>query len=210
MNAHCGDARGAASGSKWGYLIAGAIALNAAAVVQFALGDLSEGARAKLPGVVFKLHAAGGKVPLTVPIALLGAGLIVYALLPNRQPELPAPPVGRLSSAANRVPPRVRLPMPTPAGLEAVAAEPGADEERLPIGEELPDQEQPRPRRKKIPALPGRFDGRASSERAETGGPAPAESERPRSKTKSGGNVELASEKYLDKRKKPGRNSHQG
>ena len=207
MNAHCGDARGAASGSKWGYLIAGAIVLNAAAVVQFALGDLSEGARAKLPGVVFKLHAAGGKVPLTVPVALLGAGLIVFALLPNRQPELPAPPVGRSSSPANRVPPRVRLPMPTPAGLEAVAAD---GEEGLPIGEELPDQEQPAPQRKKIPALPGRFDGRASSERAETGGPAPAASERSRSKTKSGGNVELASEKYLDKGKKPGRNSHQG
>jgi hypothetical protein len=189
MNARCGEERASASGARRGHLIAGAILLNAAAVVQFALGDLSESARGELPGVLFSLHAAGGKVPLTAPVALLGACLVIFSLIPERRPDLPPPPVGRLSSAANRVPPRARVPAPTPR--RTPAHQPVSGDETLPIGEELPDQEQPPPEPRHAPAS------------ATTPRPLP------RFKTKSTGNVELASAKYLDRNWKPSPDPHQ-
>jgi len=63
---------------KWGYAFAGALALGFAAVVQFVFGELTaEGAEA-LPAVLAVAYAAAGKLGLTVPLTILGVGLILF------------------------------------------------------------------------------------------------------------------------------------
>ena len=203
--------------TKWGYAIAGGIALGFAAIIQFAFGDLEGESLANLPAFVRIPYTVAGKLGLTVPLALLGLGLIIRDVLASRRTgaaQVVSLPRGaglkRGSSCA--VPP---VPVPAPAATEPAdsAADPNAEPiaEELEAGEPLPEEEQTGSGRRKIPALPGRFDGRVSSEEAATGGPAPAASEpsSTKAKSKSKGTVELASAKYLNKNKKGGRNSHQ-
>jgi hypothetical protein len=204
--------RAAEENSKWGYATAGAIALAFAAVIQFAFGDLSTDTQARLPAFVRIPYAVAGKLGLTVPMALVGLGLIGRDVLANRRAGLPPVAggpreVGPRSGASSRV---ARPPVPAHA---APGAEPLAEE--LEAGEPLPGEEQPAEQtgsgRRKIPALPGGFDGRVSTtESGTTAGPAPAGSEPRPAKAKGTGTVELSSAKYLNKTKQGGRNSHQG
>src|SRR5262245_31932748 len=70
--------------SKWGYAVAGAIALGFAAVIQFAFGGLDEDSLARLPGFIKVAYGVGGKLGITVPLALLGLGLIIRDLAATR------------------------------------------------------------------------------------------------------------------------------
>jgi hypothetical protein len=205
--------------TKWGYAIAGGIALGFAAIIQFAFGDLEGESLANLPAFVRIPYTVAGKLGLTVPLAILGLGLVIRDVLASRRTgaaQVVSSPRGAgLKRGSSPAVPPAPTPAPAPAVAEPAdsAADPNAEPiaEELEAGEPLPEEEQTGSGRRKIPALPGRFDGRVSSEEAATGGPAPAASEPSSTKTKSKsqGTVELASAKYLNKNKKGGRNSHQ-
>jgi hypothetical protein len=70
---------------KWGYAFAGACALGFAALIQVAFGGLDEEALANLPAIVTVPYGIAGKLGITVPLALLGVGLILRDVLVNRR-----------------------------------------------------------------------------------------------------------------------------
>jgi hypothetical protein len=178
MNNSAPAERAAANESKWGYAVAGGIALAFAAVIQFAFGGLDAEMLENLPAVVTVPYGVAGKLGLTVPLAVLGLGLILRDVLVN----------SRGSNAD---------PGPTPARLAAAAgrrgrATPPQDEGELEYGEPLPDEPVPAAAPKgvvkKIPA-----------------GPAPAPAPAPRRPAASappvdtGGGMVLQSAKYLNR-----------
>lgn len=166
------------SSMKWGYAFAGACALGFAALIQVAFDGLDEEALANLPDIVTVPYGIAGKLGITVPLALLGIGLILRDALVNQR-----------SSAAGSVVASSRR------AKDAVA------DEALEMGEPLPDEVAPAPAApkpgKKIAALAGGFGGRGGGVPEETGGPvgdAAPVAQRPGS-----GQVVLSSAKYLNK-----------
>jgi hypothetical protein len=63
---------------RWGYAFAGAMALGFAAIVQFVFGELTPEGIEALPAFLAGLYIAAGKLGLTVPLAGLGALLILF------------------------------------------------------------------------------------------------------------------------------------
>ena len=139
---------------RWGYAVAGIVALSFASLIQFAF--------AELPHNILK-YVPIGKLVLSVPLAAWGAALIARDLVANlgrptvrvvrsrREPALPAPQ------------PREADPMPdsdvVPSGeleAESVSGEESVTDEEpdLEVGEPLEEDLGP-----KIPALRGRFTG---------------------------------------------------
>jgi hypothetical protein len=70
---------------KWGYAFAGACALGFAALIQVAFGGLDEESLGRLPAIVTVPYGLAGKLGITVPLALLGVGLILRDVLVNRR-----------------------------------------------------------------------------------------------------------------------------
>jgi hypothetical protein len=132
----------AANESKWGYAIAGCIALAFAAVIQFAFGGLDEEMLANLPAVVTVPYGIAGKLGLTVPLAILGLGLILRDTMANSRGT--NGDSARLAGRRGRAKPQ--------------------DEEELEMGEPLPDEPAPAASPKgvvkKIPAGPARAPSR--------------------------------------------------
>jgi hypothetical protein len=107
---------------KWGYAFAGAIALGFATVIQFAFGSLDDDSLARLPGFIKLAYGIGGKLGITVPLALLGLGLIIRDLASHR----PA-----AASASNATP---------RSGKSWCAQKAEQDDEDLEVGEPIPGQ----------------------------------------------------------------------
>lgn len=63
---------------RWGYAFAGVLAVAFAAVIQFAFGELDADTAEMLPSVFGAAYAIAGKYGLTVPLAFLGACLILW------------------------------------------------------------------------------------------------------------------------------------
>jgi hypothetical protein len=182
----------AADNVKWGYAIAGAIALGFAAVIQVAFGGLDEETLAKLPAVVAVPYGIAGKLGITVPLALLGIGLILRDAFVN----------------LNVNPQRCRTPRRERTTAGAIAQKgriPAASGEVLEVGEPIPEEMSPappapkKPAGKKIAALQCQFDGRATSAKATTGGPVDDTNTVPQ--RPGGGSIVLTSEKFM--RRKP-------
>lgn len=166
---------------KWGYAFAGLIAIGIAAAVQFAFGDLDEETLANMPAVLSIPYELGGKLGLTVPLAVVGLCLILRDVLVHgggsKQTATPAP-----RTAASRF---------------AKRAEP-QEEEELEMGEPLSEAVEveaepvPSPGPAKIPGRGG-FAGSPRSTRSKREEePAPT----------GDGQMVLASAKYLNR--KPG------
>src|SRR5262245_13220033 len=76
---------------KWGYAIAGAIALGFALFIQVAFVGLDEEGVANLPAIAAVPYSLAGKLGITIPLLLLGVGLILRDVLAN-QPNQNEPP----------------------------------------------------------------------------------------------------------------------
>lgn len=191
---------------KWGFLIVGASIVGVAACIQFAYAGLHEQTLARLPAALARSYQVAGKYIVTVPLAALGVLLIAGNLLANRhstgdaRPSPPPIPRTTPSRAAFHLPP----PLPN---------DPLPRREEMEVGEPIPEEEaqaeqgaQTESDRLKIPALPGRFDGRLASPSSRT---VETDSTQERKKG-SHATVELTSAKYLNRRPRSGRGSHQG
>ena len=175
---------------KWGYAFAGACAIGFAALIQVAFGGLDEEALANLPAIVTVPYGIAGKLGITVPLALLGAGLILRDVLVNQ--------AGNTTGSAATPSRRIKLP-PLP-GLKHETAR-GAGED-LEVGEPLeesPPAPLPSPAKKparKIAALPASFGGRRDGAAETTGG---VLGDAPVPQRPGTGQVVLSSAKYLNK-----------
>jgi hypothetical protein len=131
---------------RWGYAVAGVVALAFASLIQFAF--------AELPHNVLK-YVPIGKLALTVPLAAWGIALIARDLVANLGRS-----IVRVSRARSEPPqpapqPQEAEPMPDSDAVpsEKLALESVSDEELdLEVGEPLEEEMSP-----KIPALHGRF-----------------------------------------------------
>lgn len=110
---------------KWGYAFAGAIALGFAAVIQFVFAGLDEDSLARLPGFVKLAYGIGGKLGITVPLALLGLGLIIRDLTASRS-------VAKAASAST-----------ARSGKSWCARKAEENDEDLEVGEPIPGQSMP-------------------------------------------------------------------
>ncbi len=167
------DKSGETGESKWGYAVAGAIALGFATVIQFAFGGLNEDSLARLPAFVKVAYGVGGKLGITVPLALFGLVLIGRDLVAKKQSKVvDAPSPARPAKA-----------VPTWCALKAAG-----DDEDLEVGEPIPGEGSPKPaaETKKIAATRGRFAGGPTGD-----SPEPSE---------DGGGMVLSSAKYLNRR----------
>lgn len=63
---------------KWGYAFAGVLAVGFAAVIQFVFGDLNQEGIDNLPAILAVAYSAAGKIGLTIPLAVIGAALVVF------------------------------------------------------------------------------------------------------------------------------------
>lgn len=175
---------------KWGYAFAGACALGFAALIQAAFGGLEEESLANLPAIVTVPYGIAGKLGITVPLALLGVGLILRDLLVNQRggtARLDESAPGRSTRIAG-----VRQPEPGAAPVAVEDLEVGE-----PLADEVPSPAPVAKPGKKIAALAGGFGGRHEGAPATTGGPvgdAEPVAQRPGS-----GQVVLSSAKYLNK-----------
>jgi hypothetical protein len=66
---------------KWGYAFAGVLAIGIAVVVQFAFGELDQEGQENLPAILAVPYALGGKLGLTIPLAVIGLGLVLRDIL---------------------------------------------------------------------------------------------------------------------------------
>lgn len=114
--------------AKRRYVLAGAIALGFAALIQFASGGLGEEMLADLPEIVTVPHGVAGKLALTIPLARLGLVLIVRgvrttatrataaeATAPGAEPfaeEIPDTPAGQTIPAKFKTPSPASAPTP--------------------------------------------------------------------------------------------------
>jgi hypothetical protein len=131
---------------RWGYAVAGIVALAFASLIQFAL--------AELPHDVLK-YVPIGKLALTVPLAAWGVALIARDLVANF--GRPTVRISRARSERAQPAPRPQEAEPMPDSdvvpSEELALESVSDEELdLEVGEPLEEETGP-----KIPALRGRF-----------------------------------------------------
>lgn len=157
--------------SKWGYAVAGAIALGFAAVIQFAFGGLNEESLARLPAFIKVAYGVGGKLGITVPLAVLGLVLIGRDLLAKKQSKVvDAPSPARPAKAA-----------PSWCALKAAQ-----DEEDLEVGEPIPGQSMV-----ELPAKP------VIAARKPLGA---AKTSKPNPEPEENGGVVLSSAKYLNRR----------
>ena len=69
---------------KWGFAIAGAIALGFALLIQVAFDGLDEEGVANLPAIAAIPYSLAGKFGITIPLGLLGVGLILGHVLANQ------------------------------------------------------------------------------------------------------------------------------
>lgn len=180
---------------KWGYAFAGACAIGFAALIQVAFGGLDEEALANLPAVVTVPYGIAGKLGITVPLALLGVGLILRDVLVNQG--------GNTTGSAATPARRTKLP-PVP-GLKYETAR-GSGED-LEVGEPLVEESPPLPLpsplpsiakkpARKIAALPASFGGRRDGAAETTGG---VLGDAPVPQRPGTGQVVLSSAKYLNK-----------
>jgi hypothetical protein len=172
---------------KWGYAFAGLIALGFAALIQVAFHGLDEETLANMPAAVTVPYGFAGKLGITIPLALLGLGLIVRDGLANLRDT---------SGSIERVVRPRREIAPAPGLAAATHAE-----ELLEEGEPIPDQPpgqvgSAKPARK-IAALTAGFEGRAAGAPARTGGP--VSSSDPVPQRPGSGQIALSSAKYLNK-----------
>jgi hypothetical protein len=138
MNNLARDDKTGGGESKWGYAFAGGLALAFATVIQFAFGGLDDEMLENLPAIVTIPYGIAGKLGITVPLALLGLGLIARDVLAN---------AGTGTVKSSTAP--ARRGRVTPKG-----------ESELEFGEPIPDEviapAAPIPASKKIPAGPAR------------------------------------------------------
>ena len=165
------EAKGKDKEFKWGYTFAGLIAIGTAAAVQFAFGELDEGTLDNMPAILAIPYALGGKLGLTVPLAVLGLGLSVRDVL--------------VHGSGNKQ-------TPTSAPHFAKRAEP-QEEEELEMGEPLSEAVEADPVRSPGPAkIPGRggFAGTPRSTR----------SKREEEPAATDGQMVLSTAKYLNRK----------
>src|SRR5262245_57770374 len=72
---------------RWGYAVAGSVAVGCAALIQFAFDDLHPNTLQNFPAAISGPYSAVGKLALTVPLAVLGAGLVARDLVANLVPR---------------------------------------------------------------------------------------------------------------------------
>ena len=174
---------------KWGYAFAGACAVGFAALIQVGFDGLDEEAQANLPAIVTVPYGLAGKLGITVPLALLGVGLILRDVVVN----------GREStiSTAATTPARSRKISGAHPPKAEVAQRSGEDMEMgEPLEEAAPSQAPSRMPAKKIAALAGGFGGRREGTPESTGGPV---GDAPVHQRPGSGQVVLSSAKYLNK-----------
>jgi hypothetical protein len=167
---------------KWGYAIAGVLAIGIAAVVQFVFGDLDQETQENLPALFAIPYAMGGKLGLTIPLAVIGLILLLCeAFLHGGGSEQTT------TSAAPRSAKRT-----APAKRAAQQ-----EEEEMEMGEPLSEavEGEPQPNAVKIPAR-GRFAGAPRSSGAPRSGGAARSSEEESGVT-SDGHMVLSTAKYL-------------
>jgi hypothetical protein len=176
---------------KWGYAIAGAFAIGFAALIQVAFEGLDEETLANLPAIVAIPYGVAGEMGITIPLAVLGLGLILRDVLSHGSAG------GSVAHPASRSARPSRVPKTKPALT-------GADE-ALEVGEPLAEEAPakaagPQPARK-IAAVAGGFGGR--SERApesipgKTGGPVGDSTPLPQ--RPGSGQLTLSSAKYMNR-----------
>jgi hypothetical protein len=175
---------------KWGYAFAGACALGFAALIQVAFDGLDEDALANLPAIITIPYGIAGKLGITVPLAMLGAGLILRDVVIN----------GRGSSMATAATTPSRF--GKIAGIHTPKSEVvRGSAEDLEMGEPIADDAPPlapsKKPAKKIAALAGGFGGRRDGAPVATGGP--MSDSAPVPQRPGSGQVVLSSAKYLNK-----------
>jgi hypothetical protein len=182
MKSNHSNSAGSAS-MKWGYAFAGACVLGFALLIQLAFQGLDEETLAGLPAIVSIPYGLAGKLGVTVPLALLGIGLIGRDLLVN----------GRIGQTGE-----------TAGNVRSLAENPGASPQAiddLEMGEPIPDEDPPAraPQKpaKKIAALAGGFRGRSEGLAEVVGGPVGDSA--PVAQRPGSGQVALSSAKYLNK-----------
>jgi hypothetical protein len=186
-----------AGAMKWGYAFAGACALGFAALIQVAFDGLDEEALARLPAIVTVPYGMAGKLGITVPLALLGVGLILRDLLVNRRAVAARPEAAVPGRATRNARARQAEPVTAPVAVEELeVGEPLADEMSSPAPAAKPAAPLVKPG-KKIAALAGAFDGRHDGAPVTTGGPV-GDAE-PIAQRPGSGQVVLSSAKYLNK-----------
>ena len=175
---------------KWGYAFAGACALGFAALIQVAFDGLDEDALANLPAIITIPYGIAGKLGITVPLAMLGVGLILRDVMVNGRGNsmaTAATPSSRLSKI-----PGVRTPQPEVSRGSVEDLEMGE-----PIADDPPPIAPSKQPVKKIAALAGGFGGRRDGAPEATGGP--VSDSAPAPQRPGSGQVALSSAKYLNK-----------
>jgi len=176
---------------KWGYAFAGACAIGFAALIQVAFGGLDEEALANLPALVTVPYGIAGKLGITVPLAMLGVGLILRDVLVNQRGN----PSGTAPAPARRTK------LPGVPGLKHETARGSAED--LEVGEPLADELPPAPLQspakkptRKIAALPASFGGRRDGAAETTGG---VLGDAPVPQRPGTGQIVLSSAQYLNR-----------
>jgi hypothetical protein len=175
---------------KWGYAFAGACAVGFAALIQVAFDGLDEEALANLPAIVTVPYGLAGKLGITMPLALLGVGLILRDVMVNGRGSTmstAATTTSRLSRIGGAHPPK-----PDVARKSADDLEVGE-----PLVEDLPPPAPSKKPARKIAALAGGFGGRREGVPETTGGP--VGDSVPLPQRPGSGQVVLSSAKYLNK-----------
>lgn len=190
MNASPANEPSGADNMKWGYAIAGAFALGFALLIQVAFDGLDEEGAANLPAIAAVPYSIAGKPGITVPLALIGLGLILRDALVNR--------AARMSKGVGTT---LERPRKAEISAQRAATTAGANDE-LEVGEPIPDEAPSvvsgtKPAGRKIAALEGPFDGRGKNAPASTGGP--IGDSNPMPQRADSGQVVLSSAKYLNK-----------
>jgi hypothetical protein len=177
---------------KWGFAIAGAIAIGFAALIQLAFDGLDAETLATLPAMVAILYGIAGKLGVTIPLAVLGFGLILRDVLGNRNTGTGvARPVARLAHISRTS--KTKSAAVSDAGECQEVGEPLAEEAPAPAAVAQPAR--------KIAAVAGGFGGRGGSAQesipGKTGGPVGDSTPLPQ---RSGsGQMVLSSAKYLNR-----------
>ncbi len=172
---------------KWGYSIAGAFAIGFAALIQIAFDGLDEETLAGLPAIVTVPYGIAGKLGITVPLALLGGGLILRDVLVNR--------LGK----SHGIPATQETQTRRPGQAHPKSGVYQGSGEDLEVGEPLAEELPPSPSRKparKIAALAGGFGGRRDGASEMTSG---ALGDAPVAPRPGSGQVLLSSAKYLNR-----------
>jgi hypothetical protein len=159
----------------WVFATLGAMAVLGAVVVQFVVPGLDAEMLATMPGFVQAAYAATGKIALTIPLMVLGLGLISRDAIRNMH---------RGSEGAVA---------PPPAKSRAVVAQPVEEEV---FAEEIYDELPP-------PPLPATTPTPSGKIRARFGRPTPADAPEAsptpfRNPNSEGGSVALSTAKYLN------------